>query len=83
MQTGFDVKSSSVQFLFNIFKILGAWVICEPRFTGSREICELWKNVNLRSKFTGKSREPGSHKFGLCEPNKCEPNLCEPNPNFY
>ena len=44
--------------------ISGAWVICEPRFTGSREICELWKNVNLKSKFTGKSREPGSHKFG-------------------
>ena len=41
----------------------GAWVICEPRFTGSREICELWKSVNLKSKFTGKSREPSSHKF--------------------
>ena len=25
-----------------------AWVICEPRFTGSREICELWENVNLK-----------------------------------
>ena len=47
-----------------MLKHVGAWVICEPRFTGSREICELWKNVNLKSKFTGKSREPGSHKFG-------------------
>ena len=26
----------------------GAWVICEPRFKGSREICELCKNVNLK-----------------------------------
>ena len=33
-------------------------------FTGSREICELWENVNHKSKFTEKSREPGSHKLG-------------------
>ena len=38
--------------------------MCEPRFTGLREICELCKNVNLKSKFTEKSCEPGSHKFG-------------------
>ena len=44
---------------------LGAWVICEPRFAGSREICELLTNVNHKSKFTEKPREPGSLKFGL------------------
>ena len=43
---------------------MGAWVICESRFTGSRELCELWENVNLKSKFTGKSRDLGSHKLG-------------------
>ena len=35
---------------FSTFKVLnklGAWVICEPKFAGSREICEFWKNVNL------------------------------------
>ena len=33
---------------------------------GSREICELWKNVNHK-------------KIHItCEPNYCEPNLCEP-----
>ncbi len=45
-------------------RLMSTWVICEPRFIGSREICELCKNVNLKSKFTGKSREPGSHKLG-------------------
>ena len=44
-------------------------VICEPWFTGSLEICELRKNVNHNSKFTGKMRELGSQnlssqKFG-------------------
>ena len=42
----------------------GAWVICEPWFTGSRDLCELWKYVNHKSKFTEKSCEPGSQKFG-------------------
>ena len=27
-------------------KYQGAWAICEPWFTGSRDFCELWKNVN-------------------------------------
>ncbi len=31
---------------FILGKKIGAWVICEPRFTSSREICELWENVN-------------------------------------
>ena len=43
---------------------MGAWVICEPWFTGTREICELWKNRNHKSKFTEKASELGSHKFG-------------------
>ena len=42
----------------------GAWVICEPWFTGSRDLCELWKYVNHKSKFTEKSCEPGLQKFG-------------------
>ncbi len=42
---------------------LGAGVICEPWFTGSPEICELRKNVNLNSKFTGKMGELGSQKL--------------------
>ena len=42
--------------------ICGAWVICEPWFTGSRDLCELWKYVNHKSKFTEKSCEPGSQK---------------------
>jgi hypothetical protein len=41
----------------------GAGVICEPWFTGSPEICELRKNVNLNSKFTGKMSELGSQKL--------------------
>ena len=43
----------------------GAWVICEPWFTGSREICELWKIVNLKKVHI------------TCEPTLCEPILCE------
>jgi hypothetical protein len=35
------------------FLEFGAWVICE-----------LWKYVNHKSKFTEKSCEPGSQKFG-------------------
>ena len=27
-------------------KHFGAWVICEPWFIGSRDLCELWKYVN-------------------------------------
>ena len=42
----------------------GAWVICEPWFTGSRDLCELWKYANHKSKSTEKSCEPGSQKFG-------------------
>ena len=45
-------------------KFIGAGVICEPWFTGSPEICELWKNVNHNTKFTEKMCELGSHKFG-------------------
>ncbi len=70
-------------------KFCGAWVICEPWFTGSRDLCELWKYVNHKSKFTEKSCEPGSQKFGSRtilknfysnnrEPNFCEPIFCEP-----
>jgi hypothetical protein len=44
------------------FTIFGAGVICEPWFTGSPEICELRKNVNHNSKFTGKMCEIGSQK---------------------
>ena len=29
-------------------------VICEPWFSGSRDLCELWKYVNHKSKFTEK-----------------------------
>ena len=72
-------------------KKFGAEVIFEPWFTGSREICELWKNVNHKSKFTEKMCELGSQKFGsrtlfnninninniFFYSNKCEPNLCE------
>ena len=43
---------------------MGAWVICEPWFTGSRDFCELWKYVNHKSKFIEKSCAPGSQKFG-------------------
>ena len=35
-----------------VAKFFGAWLICEPRFTGSCEICEHWENVNLKPKFT-------------------------------
>ena len=42
----------------------GAWVICEPWFTGSRDLCELWKYVYQNSKYTEKSCESGSQKFG-------------------
>ncbi len=48
----------------HFLKKIGAWVICEPWFTGSRYFCELWKYVNHKSKFTEKSCEPGSQKFG-------------------
>ena len=44
-------------------KFIGAGVICEPWFTGSPEICELRKNVNHNSKFTGKMCELGSQKL--------------------
>jgi hypothetical protein len=48
------VKLTFLKFLFPLKnwkdfilgKKIGAWVICEPRFTSSREICELWENVN-------------------------------------
>ena len=49
------------ELLVILLKILGALVICIPRFTGSREICELWKDVSHKSKFTEKLSEPGSH----------------------
>jgi hypothetical protein len=29
----------------DLHKIIDAWVICEPWFIGSLEICELWRNV--------------------------------------
>ena len=39
-----------VKFLFRkeyFYKTkFGAWVIYEPCFTGSRDLCELWKYVN-------------------------------------
>ncbi len=59
----------------------GAWVICEPWFTGSRDLCELWKYVNQKSKFTEKSCEPDIQKFGsrtFFYSNNREPNFCEP-----
>ncbi len=43
--------------------LFGAGVICEPWFTGSPEIRELRKNVNLNSKSTGKIGELGSQKL--------------------
>ncbi len=43
---------------------LDAWVIFEARFTGLREICEIWRNVNLVSNLTEKWCEPGLHKLG-------------------
>ena len=59
-----------------------------------RDLCELLKYVNHKSKFTEKSCEPGSQKFGSQkfgsrtifkffysnnrEPNFCEPIFCEP-----
>jgi hypothetical protein len=67
-------------------KRFDAGAICEPWFTGSREICELWKNVNHKSKFTEKMCELGSQKFGsrilfishiFFFSNTCEPSLCE------
>ena len=68
---------------------MGAWVICEPCFTGSRDLCELWKYANHKSKSTEKSCEPGSQKFGSQKSgsrtnfkffysNNREPNVCEP-----
>ena len=47
----------------NLKTKLGAGVICEPWFTGSPEICELWKNVNHNTKFTEKMCELGSQKL--------------------
>ena len=45
--------------------IFGAWVWVYANLGSPVHVkYELWENVNLKSKFTGKSREPGSHKFG-------------------
>ena len=60
------------------FKIL-AWVICEPWFTGSRDLCELWKYVNHKSKFTEKFGSRTFFKFFYSnnrEPNFSEPDFC-------
>ncbi len=42
---------------------MGAWVICEPRFNGSREISGLWKNVNPNQIHI-------TSETSLCEPKK-------------
>ena len=47
------------------FCYFGAWVICGTWFTGSREICELWKDVNLKSKFTEKTCDKYKRKYKL------------------
>ena len=51
---------------------LGAWAICEPWFTDSRDFCELRKYVNHKSKLNEKSCELGSLKFG----SQVKLNLC-------
>ena len=83
-----------MHFLKRLITFFGAWVICEPWFIGSRDLCELWKYMNHKSKFTEKSCEPGSQKSGSQKfgsqkfgsrtifkffySNNREPNFCEP-----
>jgi len=45
----------------------GAYSLCEPRFTDSREKCELGKNVNHRKMGDFGSQNSGSHNIG-CAP---------------